>query len=145
MKKTTKSFLIICLALIMLLTNMPVYASNNVSNSGTITPRWSHVNNVIFSFQATSSGGYIDVSYDGYEDSFAKANVHVKLQKKFLLVFWTDVDEWSSSSTDAYGLLSHVFELNGTGTYRAIFTFEVTGTDGSVDNLTDTIESKYSN
>lgn len=70
--------------------------------------------------------------------------VTVKLQKKFLLLFWTDVDEWSSSSTENYGDFYHVFELNGTGTYKATFTLTITGTDGTVDTVTKEIESKYS-
>ena len=146
MKKNTKTLLIVFLAAIMCFTCLPItaFAAENDTKS-TITPRWSHLSNVDFSFNATSSGGHIDVTYMGVADSFAKADVHVKLQKKFLLVFWTDVDEWSVSSTDYYDALYHCFTLDGTGTYKATLTFTVTGTDGTVDTVTDSIESKYSN
>ena len=146
MKKTTKTLLIVFLATIMCFTSIPItaFATENDTQS-TIMPRWSNLSNVNFSFDATSSGGYVNVSYIGASNSFSKADVHVKLQKKFLLVFWTDVDEWSASSTNYEDVLYHCFTLNGTGTYKATLTFTVTGTDGTVDTYNTEIESKYSN
>jgi hypothetical protein len=146
MNKITKTLLIVCLAIIMCFSSVPVTAFATENNTqSTVTPRWSHLSDVAFSFAATSSGGHVNVSYTGYTASFAKADIHVKLQKKFLLVFWTDVDEWSSSSTEYDDVFSHCFTLDGTGTYKATLTFTVTGIDGTVDTLTDSIESKYSN
>lgn len=145
MRKITKILLATCLALVLLFTGMPITAlaaSNDTEVA--ISPRFSHLFNVDFSFTATSSGGHTNVSYYGYSDSFARADIHVKLQKKFLLVFWTDVDEWSVSSTEYEDDLSHSFALNGTGTYKATLTFTATGTDGTVDTYTTEIESKYS-
>ncbi len=144
MNKITKTLLIICLAIIMCFTSVPIttFAAENNTQS-TITPRWSHLSDVAFSFAATSTGGHVNISYYGYTDSFARADIHVKLQKKFLLVFWTDVDEWSASSTECEDIFSHTFALNGTGTYKATLTFTATGTDGSTDSFTDEIENKY--
>lgn len=146
MRKITKILLATCLALVLLFTGMPITAlAASNDTEATISPRFSHLINVQFGFLATSSGGHTNVSYLGSADSFSKADIHVKLQKKFLLVFWTDVDEWSVSSTEYEDDLSHSFTLNGTGTYKATLTFTATGTDGTVDTYTDTIESKYSN
>lgn len=126
--------------------SVPINASALESDTkNAVSPRWSHLSDVAFTFAATSSGGHVDVTYTGYSSSFVKADVHVKLQKKFLLVFWTDVDEWSTSSSELHDNLYHCFSLDGTGTYKATLTFTVTGTDGTIDTLTDTIESKYSN
>jgi hypothetical protein len=102
----------------------------------------SHVNSVGVAFTASESGGQTLITCYGY-DSFERIDVNVKLQKRFLLVFWNDVDEWNASSTDPYAILAHTFALNGTGMYRATFTVTVTGSDGTVDVITDTIESKY--
>lgn len=144
--KITKTLLALCLAIVICFTNTPIYTSaEQTIESSNPTPRWSHLSHVTFSFSATESGGHASVDYTGYDDSFVQANVHIKLQKKFLLVFWTDVDEWSTSSTEVDNLIYHLFELEGTGTYKATLTFEAIGTDGTVDTLTDTIESKYSN
>ena len=144
MNKITKTLLVACLALIMCFASMPItaFASENNTQS-TITPRWSHLSDVAFSFAATSTGGHVNVSYAGYPDTFSKVDIHVKLQKKFLLVFWTDVDEWSASSTECEDIFSHTFTLNGKGTYKATLTFTATGTDGSTDSFTDEIENKY--
>ena len=115
--------------------------ANSAPNSG-IMPLSSHTNNVVFSFSANSNGGIASVYYRGYS-SFVKAELTVKVQKRFLLVFWSDIGEWSTSSTDVNPILEHIFTLDGSGTYRASFTLVITGNDGTVDTITDTIESKY--
>lgn len=146
MRKITKTLLIVFVALIMCFTSLPVTAF--AAEDGTqnmATPRLSHLSNVNFSFAATSTGGHVNVSYYGYPDTFARADINIKLQKKFLLVFWKDVDEWSSSSTSNDDVFSHTFTLDGTGTYKATLTFTATGTDGTVDTVTDSGESRYSN
>lgn len=137
MRKITKTLLITLLTLIMCFNAMSVNAS-----AAEIEPRLSHVNSVDFTFTASEAGGITLVRCCGY-DSFERIDVNVKLQKRFLLVFWNDVDEWNASSTDPYAILDHTFALNGTGTYRATFTVTVTGSDGTVDVITDTIEGKY--
>jgi hypothetical protein len=106
-----------------------------------IMPCLEHISNAEFSFSALSDGGHVSVSYDGY-NSFVRADVTVKVEKRFLLVFWNDVDEWSASSTNPYGVFYHLFTLNGNGTYRATVTLTITGSDGTVDTITDEIESK---
>ena len=139
MKKNTKAFFIISLALIMCLSSLPVFASE--ADAG-IAPCLSHMGGGSFTFSATESGGNVVVTYEGY-DSFVQARVTVKLQKRFLLVFWSDVDAWTTTSTELLGFLSHTFALEGKGTYKATMTLEVTGTDGTVDVITDSIESTY--
>ena len=67
----------------------------------------------------------------------------MKLEKRFLFVFWNYVDEWSSSSTELNGDFFHTFTLDGSGTYRATFTLLITGNDGTVDTIEQVIESKY--
>ncbi len=146
MNKITKTLLIICFAVIMCFTSVPITAFAAEDNTqSTVTPRWSHLANVTFAFSATSSGGHVGVSYSGYSDSFSRADIHVKLQKRFLLVFWTDIDEWSVSSTEKLDSFYHCFTLDGTGTYKATLTFTATGIDGTADTYTDSGESKYSN
>ena len=144
MDKITKTLLIICLAVIMCFASVPItaFAAEN-STESTVTPRWSHLANVNFSFAANASGAHVDISYAGYSDTFARADIHVKLQKKFLLVFWTDVDEWSASSTEVMDDFYHCFPIEGKGTYKATLTFTATGTDGSTDSFTNEIENKY--
>lgn len=137
MKKITKSMAAILLIAILSMTGINAFAS-----SETPSPRLSHMEDGSFSFAATSSGGYVDVAYFGY-DSFVRADLTVEIEKRFLLVFWNDVCEWSASSTELNGEFYNTLPLNGSGTYRATFTLRITGNDGTVDTITDVIEDKY--
>lgn len=139
MKKTLKSFVLILMSMLMCLTSIPICAAEEQNQ---ITPRLSHMDGASFSFDATSSIGYIAVTYTGYSPSFVSAKLTVTVEKRFLWAFWNDVGTWTATSTDIHGIFEHEMSLNGSGTYRATFTLEVTGTDGTVDVITDTIENK---
>ena len=137
MKKTAKSLIAILLIAILSMTSITAFASEQG-----ISPRLSHTSNANFSFSATANGGYVDVTYYGYQ-SFVRADLTVKIEKQFLFFFWTEVDTWSATNTEKFGDFVHTFSLTGSGTYRASFTLKVTGNDGTVDTVTSEIESKY--
>ena len=134
MKKITKSLVAILLIAVMSMANIVAFATE-----GEINPRLSHTEDGGFSFAVVDNVGYIGVTYYGY-DSFVRADLNVKIQKRFLLVFWNDVYEWNASSTELNGAFVHEFDLEKSGTYRAQFTLLVTGNDGTVDTVTSTIE-----
>ena len=139
MKKTLKSTILVMLSLLMCLASMPVCATESENQ---IMPRLSHMADASFSFDATSSVGYIYATYTGYSASFVSAKLTVKIEKRFLWAFWNDVGTWTSTSTDLDGVFYYEMSLNGSGTYRATFTLEVTGTNGTVDVVESVIESK---
>ena len=139
MKKIVKTLMLISLAMIMCFTSIPVYASE--AESG-ISPRLTHTNAASFSFDATSSVGYIDAIYTAVDTTFVSAKLTVKVEKKFLLFFWDEVGTWVSTSTEVFGRYYHEMALTGSGTYRATFVLEVTGTDGTVEVIDTVIESK---
>ena len=139
MKKTLKSTILVMLSLLMCLTSIPVCAAESENQ---IMPRLSHMDSAAFSFDATSSVGYIGVTYTGYDVSFVSAKLTVTVEKRFLWAFWNDVGTWTSTSTDIHGSFYHEMPLNGSGTYRATFVLEVTGTDGTVDVIDGVIENK---
>ena len=136
MKKITKTLVVIMLITVLSMTNIVAFATNQG-----ISPRLSHTSDGSFSFAAYDNIGHIDVTYYGYK-SFVRADLNVKVQKRFLLVFWNDVYEWNASSTETEGEFYHECELDGSGMYRAKFTLIVTGNDGTVDTITDTIENE---
>lgn len=136
MKKITKTLIAVLLIAVMSMTHVVAFATEEG-----ISPRLSHTGGGGFSFAATANVGYIGVTYYGY-DSFVRADLNVKVQKRFLLVFWNDVYEWNASSTEIDGEFYHEFELNDSGMYRAKFTLTVTGNDGTQDIITDTIENE---
>lgn len=137
MKKLTKAIVAVLLVALMMMTSVTSFATD-----GGINPRLSHMTNAEFGFVATENGGVINVAYYGTQ-SFARADLNVKIEKRSLLVFWNDVAEWNASSTETDGYFSHVFALDGSGMYRATFTLVITGSDGTQDVVTETIKSKY--
>ena len=134
MRKITKTLVAILLIAVMSLTNVVAFATDEGTN-----PRLSHTSGGSFSFAAVDNVGYIGVTYYGY-DSFVRADLNVKVQKRFLLVFWNDVYEWNASSTELNGAFVHEFDIEKSGMYRAQFTLLVTGNNGTVDTVTSTIE-----
>ena len=134
MRKITKTLIAILLIAVLSMTNVVAFAIEE-----TIDPRLSHTGVGGFSFAAVDNVGYIGVTYYGY-DSFVRADLNVKVQKRFLLVFWNDVYEWNASSTELNGAFVHEFDIEKSGTYRAKFTLLITGTDGTVDTVTLEIE-----
>lgn len=137
MKKITRLLAAILMIVILSMTGITAFASNEGP-----TPRLSHMENGSFSFSATEDGGYVDVTYYGY-DSFVRADLTVKVEKNFLFFFWSEIGTWSASSTEMNGHFFHTFTLDGNATYRATFTLKITGNDGTVDTVTDVIESYY--
>ena len=137
MRKITKTLIAILLIAILSMTSITSFASTEA-----ITPRLSHTNYTNLSFSATANGGNIYVTYLG-NDSFAQAELTVKIEKQFLFFFWTEVDTWSAIHSDTSGQFLHTFTLTGSGTYKATFTLKVAGKDGTVDTITKSIESSY--
>lgn len=102
----------------------------------------------------TFAAGYegqalVGVTYNAKSDVFTYAKLTVKIQKRFLGIFWTTVDigetnnEWVAYCYDVDGEFYNAFPLESTGTYRAVFTVEFYGTSGVVDVIEDTIQSVY--
>ena len=147
MKKRFKSIGLLLMVFMLLVSNFSfVYATDDE-----ITPYWNNVNMHEFSFQVLSPGeAHISIYYVAKSGVFVQAKSTVKIQKKILGLFWTTVDigttnnEWVEYCTDVEGDLYNYYPVDGTGTYRAVFKLEITGIDGSVDVLEDTIEYKYS-
>ena len=134
MKKITKTLVAIILIAILSMTNVMAFATDEG-----ISPRLSHMEDGGFSFAVVDNIGYMGVTYYGY-DSFVRADLNVKVQKRFLLVFWNDVYEWNASCTELNGSFYHEFNVEKSGTYRALFTLLITGNDGTVDTVTFEIE-----
>ena len=137
MKKITKKLIAVFLIAILGMTNITAFASNEG-----LAPRLSHMDSGSFSFSATANGGYVDVTYYGY-DSFVRADLTVTIEKRFLLVFWNEVGFWRTTSTDIDGHFYNTIPLDGSGTYRATFTLLITGNDGTVDTIPFELEDSY--
>ena len=115
-----------------------------------INPRFTNTNQCDFTFQVLEPGeAHISVAYYAKSAVFTEAKLTVKIQKRFLGFFWNTVDigepnnEWVAYSTEVYGEFYNYFPVDGTGTYRAVFTVEISGTSGETDILEETIECIY--
>ena len=129
MKKLTKALVGILLIVVLSMTNLTVFADN-----GEIESRLSHASEASFAFSAYNNVGCADVSYVG-SASFVRADLHIKVEKKILLVFWKDVYEWSASNTVSNGGFHQTHPLDGSGTYRATLTLTLTGSDGTSETI----------
>jgi len=125
----------------------PSYATENTS----VVPRLNNGNNCSYNFVISSSGmSEVGVTYEGIPGVMNKVTVTTYIQKKILGLFWITVDigtpdkKWVDTSTNLYGIFVHQFQLQATGTYRAVFKVVFSGTGGSDDVIEDMIEKKYS-
>ena len=121
-----------------------------VENEETVTPRFTNCDQCNFIFRVLDPGeAHVGVTYYAKSNVFTQAKLTVKIQKKFLGLFWRTVDigttndEWIAYSNDVYGEFYNCFNVDGTGTYRAVFCVEIYGTSGAVDTIENTIEYKY--
>lgn len=93
-------------------------------------------------FGAYDGEASASVTYQGKSSTFSHAVITVKIQKRFLGIFWSNVDEWTKTSYTVNGYVEDTTPLEKTGTYRAVFTVKIYGNDGSVDTIEDTITSR---
>lgn len=108
----------------------------------TATPRYNNVRTVECSFYVENDVAFIAIYVAGYNSVTSNIDVYAKLEKKGLFgLWWSDVDEWTASSTYA----TDTFEFTksvGSGTYRCTLEVTVEGSGGSADVYTDEITVK---
>ena len=148
MKKFFKTLLTILVSTAILVSGVVAVSAENGTNG--ITPRWNVSDQKSMSFNISDAGkATVNVSYSADSSNFQKANLTVKNEKRFLLVFWSTVDigysnnEWTASSTNPDGYFRNTFTVNGKGTYRAQITLEIIGKNGQKDVIEETHEYEY--
>ena len=151
MKKLLTLILILSMIFVSIVGGLSISATEySLSDGGGISPRFTNCNVCEFTFQVLDPGeAHVLVTYVAKEDVFVQAKLTVKIQKKFLGLFWKDVDigltdnEWVEYSYDVYGRFYNYFPADGTGLYRAVIRLEMHGTTGVSDVIEDTIEFRY--
>lgn len=148
MKKFFKTLLTLLVSTAILVSGIVAVSANGETTE--IMPRWNVATSKTFSFNVTDTNkANISIVYNADSSNFQKANLTVKVEKRFLLLFWTTVDigytnnEWTASSTNASGYFSNTFTVSGKGMYRAHITLEITGKNGQKDVIEETIEYEY--
>lgn len=126
-----------------LLTAFSVQVSAGQEEGSQIMPRYVNAIGHEARFWIANDQANVNVLYYGKSTAFTRAEVTVKVQKRFLLVIWNDVGEWSASSTDLNGSFYKTFAAKGTGYYRALITLTIYGNAGAVDTIEMTREYEY--
>ena len=84
----------------------------------------------------------VSVYFNGYNDKTTGATIKIKIQKRFLLVFWNDVASWTDEATGYYYTNTHSTTVEK-GYYRAQVENTIRGTGGTPDVITDELEYSY--
>ena len=119
--------------------------SVNASANNAVSPRLDNGASVNTAFSVSSNGvAQIILDYSGNEQITAGAKITTQLQKRFLLVFWNDVDGgyWVDESSESSYTAVHTLAVQ-TGTYRVKVEYLLYGTDGSVETVNDEAEYTY--
>ncbi len=141
------------LAFVMTIITLWSFAGNAVfaAEPPSVSPYLNNGSYASPSFSITSSGkAIVGIDYVGISGTTTKVTSTIYLQKKILGLFWTTVDigtandQWVDSSTNYKGNFYHSFQLESTGTYRAVFKVVFSGSGGPDDVIEDKIEKKYS-
>ncbi len=141
-----KRFLVIFMLTVTLLAfSVECFATTNEENG--IVPCYTNTNGSTFVFEIYDNGqATFGATYYGNPDTFVKAKLTLKLQKRNLLFFWKTVDigepdnEWIIYNYDLNGDFYREFPLSSSGTYRAVYTLEVFGNTGIIDTIEGTRE-----
>ena len=153
MKKLFSLCLILCILLSTpILSAVPGHASAPTDDTIVfVEPRFSNVISTETGFTITNTGlAGVSVIYTGIQGVTTRVMCKIYLEKKVLGLFWTRVDlgntndEWIDTSTEVIDRFSHTFQLESTGTYRAVFYIPCGGTNGPSDIVEQIIEKKYS-
>ena len=148
MKKFFKTSLTLLLTFAVLLSGTVVVFAEGNSQEIMLVMKSRH-NTISHLFITDTNKATVNVRYGADSSTFQKATVTVRIEKRFWLVFWNEVDigytnnEWTASSTNPSGVLSNTFTVNGTGMYRAHITLVITGNNGQQDVIEETLQYEY--
>ncbi len=96
-------------------------------------------------FEISSDGkAYINLRYNGYPNITTGATITMKIEKRNLLFFWTDIVETTYSVSGSSYSYQHVYKLEKTGTYRCTVEYVISGTGGADDVITFEDTKTYS-
>ena len=143
-----KKVILMLLTFATLVSCMTIYSA--AEEEYEITPYYTNVADASLMFSIQSSGlAMVGVTYNSIPGMITQVRCEITLQKRFLGIFWMDVDNgmpdntWVDYTTDQYGGFYHELQLSDTGTYRAVFNVYFYGVTGAVDEISDKLEYKY--
>lgn len=122
---------------------IPALADDELETPVTEEPEepYAYTNCVNFMFQIINGTAYVIVNYNCYCDLATRVEINIKLQKRFLIFWWNDVDggEWNHISYNYSGSVNHSLALTSGGEYRAVITVRVYGGGSNYDEINQTL------
>lgn len=95
-------------------------------------------------FAITETGeAIVAVNYEGYTGVTTGATITIKIEKRTLLFFWTDVVNDTITVVGDRYLDEFYYQLEDKGTYRCTVVYTISGTGGADDVLTFEDTEKY--
>lgn len=131
---------LVCFLLIFCCMNTPASAAEH----NEIFPRANNFSSTFTDFTINNNGtATVVVKYMGIDGVTSGAKITVKIQKRFLLVFWNDVDgaSWVDNASGVYYSNSHSISVKS-GYYRAQVEYTIYGSGGAADVVTEQIEAE---
>ena len=141
-----KKIIVFILTLVLLfntfLVSVNASTDTTVSNAG-VTPRWTNCATCDTSFGVANNVAECFIGYFAREELFTYAVLKVTVQKRFLLVFWKDMGEWTTTSYEHSDMFCAEIPVDGKGKYRCHFYLEFYGNTGEVDVVEHTNTYDY--
>ena len=101
-----------------------------------ISPYYNNTATVMTTFHIAESGlAYVNIDYEGCYDIATGATVRIKIEKRNLLVFWTEVIVDIHYFREASHAETFVYQLEKSGTYRCTVEYLISGTGGADDEI----------
>lgn len=136
MKRTLSLVLVIAITLFIGL-NTFVCASN-------VSLYFNNTAGINADFAITSDGrALVLVNYEGYTGIATGATITIKIEKRNLLLFWSDVIDDTITVTGSSYFNEFVYQLSDKGMYRCTVEYCISGTAGPDDILTYQDTYKY--
>ena len=132
---------LVCMSIVCAVFAMTVFATTEA-----ISPFANNTSDCICALNINSYGhATMTVSCYAYQSIVTNTKITIQLQKKFLGLFWRNVDGqyWEYTSSQVNYSYQNTVQLSDTGKYRIVVNFTVYGVEGKVDQLEKTAESEW--
>ncbi|MBE6580028.1 MAG: hypothetical protein E7650_00240 [Ruminococcaceae bacterium] len=131
---------LMCLIVLITVLSVGVVATDDVAPCANNVALW----DIDFSISEYGHASYT-VKYIGYSGITTGGSITIQMQKKFLGLFWRDVEGkyWELSSNQVNYSYQNVVQLSDTGKYRIVVNFTIYGTGGAADQFEKTAEAEW--
>ena len=78
----------------------------------------------------------VDIQYNGYRNITTGATITIKIEKRYLLIFWNELISETITVTGDYYSDSLNYQFTESGTYRCTVVYTISGSGGPDDVIT---------